>query len=71
MKNKWRVTCRSMPQYKPEAKEGRSARRSLSRGHGLRLPVAPLLHSESWTKAPPRNWEAWSGHQDCCEQGPV
>ena len=36
-----------MPQCKPEAKECRSARRSLSRGHGLL--AAPVLPPESWT----------------------
>ena len=58
-----------MPQCKPGAEEHRSARRSLSRGHGLGLLVAPVLPSESWTVAPPRNWEAQSRHQNCCEQG--
>ena len=56
-----------MPQCKPEAKECRSARRSLSRGHGLL--AAPVLPPESWTVAPPRNREARSRHQNCCEQG--
>ena len=58
-----------MPQCKPEAKERRSARRSLSRDHGLGMPVAPVLPPESWTAAPPRNREARSRHQNCCEQG--
>ena len=38
-----------MPQCKPEAKERRSARRSLSRGHGLGLLATPVLPPESWT----------------------
>ena len=46
-----------------------SARSSRSRGHGLGLLLAPVLPSESWTVAPPRNWEAQSRHQNCCEQG--
>ena len=58
-----------MPQCKPEAKERRSARRSLSRDHGLGMPVAPVLPPESWTVAPPRNREAQSRHENCCEQG--
>ena len=67
--NKWKVTFRSMPRCKPEPKESQSARRSLSRGHGLGRPGAPVLPPLSWTEAPARNWEARSVHQDCCEQG--
>ena len=65
----WRIRTEIHTQCKPGAGEHRSARRSLSRGHGLRLLVASVLPSESWTVAPPRNWEARFGHQVCCKQG--
>ena len=51
------------------SKERMSARSSRSRGHGLGLPVAPVLPPEPWTMAPARNREARSRHQNCCEQG--
>ena len=48
-KKKRKVTFRSMPRCKPEPKESRSPRRSLSRDRRLGLQVASVLPPESWT----------------------